>query len=113
MTGLMQFTALLFLSAVPVGCSYRLICWRHALSTVNSVVMLPELRNELLAFAAFFDVVLHPGANLRLRCKESTGEPGQQFADKRGAALDFHFSLVQHAAVDFPIKVEQVTYLES
>ena len=113
MTGMLQFTALLFLSAVPVGCSYRLICWRHAALAVNTAAMLVKLRNKLFAFAAFFDVVLHPGANLRLRCKESTGEPGQQFADKRGAALDFHFSLVHHAAVDFPIKVEQVTYLES
>ena len=113
MTGLMQFNALLFLSAVPVGCSYRLICWRHALSTVNSVVMLPELRNELLHFAAFFDVVLHPGANFRLCRKESTGEPGQQFADQRGAALDFHFCFIEYPAVYFSIKMEQVPYLES
>ena len=49
MTGLMQFTALLFLSVVPVGCSYRLICWRHALSTVNSMVMLVGLSSELFA----------------------------------------------------------------
>ena len=75
--------------------------------------MLVKQRNELFAFAAFLNVVLHPSPNLRLRGKESTREPGQQFADERGAALDFHFSLVQHAAVDFPIKVEQVAYLES
>ena len=71
---------------------------------VNSMVMLVELRNELFAFAAFFDVVLHPSPNLRLRGKESTGEPGQQFADQRGAALDFHFCLIEHAAVYFSDK---------
>ena len=73
--------------------------------------MLVELRNELFAFAAFFDVVLYPGANLRLRREESTGEPGQQFADERGAALDLHFGLVEHAAVYFSVKMEQVPNL--
>ena len=83
------------------------------MSTVNSVVMLPELRNELLAFAAFFDVVLHPSVNFRFRGKESTREPGQQFADQRGAALDFHFCFIEYPAVYFSIKMEQVPYLES
>ncbi len=80
-------------------------------STVNGAVMLVELRNELFAFAAFFDVVLYPGANLRLRGKESTGEPGQQLTDERGAALDFHFCLIEHAAVYFSVKMEQVPNL--
>ena len=80
-------------------------------STVNGAVMLVELRNELFAFAAFFDVVLYPGANLRLRGKESTGEPGQQLTDERGAALDFHFCVIEHAAVYFSVKMEQVPNL--
>ena len=75
--------------------------------------MLVQLRDELFAFAAFFDVVLHPSTNFRFRRKESTGEPSQQFADQRGAALDFYFCLVEHAAIYFPIKVEQVAHLES
>ena len=106
-----------YCAVVPVGCSCRLFIsvdlLEACVSTVNSVVMLPELRNELFAFAAFLNVVLHPSANLRLRGKESTGEPGQQFADKRGAALDFHFCLIEHAAVYFSIKMEQVANLES
>ena len=80
-------------------------------STVNGAVMLVELRNELFAFAAFFDVVPHPGTNFWFRRKESTGEPGQQFADQRGAALDFHFCLIEHAAVYFSVKMEQVPNL--
>ncbi len=75
--------------------------------------MLVKLRDELLAFAALLDIVLHPGANFGFCGKESAGEPGQQFADERGAALDLHFCLVQHAAVDFSIKMEQVAHLES
>lgn len=81
------------------------------MSMVNTAVMLVELRNELFAFAAFLDVVTYPGANLRLRRKESTGEPGQQFADERGAALDFHFCPIEHATVYFSIKMEQVPNL--
>ena len=49
MTGLMQFNALLFLSVVPVGCSYRLACCRHAVLMVNSMVMLVGLSSELFA----------------------------------------------------------------
>ena len=75
--------------------------------------MLVQLRDELFTFAAFLDVVLHPGTNLWFRCKESTGEPGQQLADEWAAALDFYFCLVEHAAIYFPIKVEQVAHLES
>ena len=83
------------------------------MSRVNTAVMLVELRNELFALAAFLDIVTYPGANLRLGGEESAGEPGQQFADERGAAFDFHFGLVEHAAVYFPVKMEQVADLES
>ena len=75
--------------------------------------MLVQLRDDLFTFAALFDVVLYPGANLRLRGKESTSEPSQQLADERGAALDFHFCLIEHAAVYFSVKVQQVPDLES
>lgn len=82
------------------------------MSRVNTAVMLVELRNELFALAAFLDIVTYPGANLRLGGEESAGEPGQQFADERGAAFDFHFCFIQHAVVDFSIKMEQMPNLE-